>query len=120
MGWDATADGQAGRIQWKTTDNIYRWRRSIELQPELSCPTAVEPLDDLDHWGVLNVLSLMFPKLAPVEDEANVAMPQTKAALNHQSKEVRATVSSIISKPANWHPALDLIACDGQLLGPQY
>ena len=49
-----------------------------------------------------------------------MVMPQTKAALYHQSKEVRTAVSSIISKPVNWQPALDPIARDGQLLGTQY
>ena len=83
-------------------------------------PTVVEPLDYLDYWGVLNVLWVMLPKLTPVEDETGVVMPQTKAALYHQSKEVRTAVSSIISKPVNWQPALDPIARDGQLLGMQY
>ncbi|TDH66912.1 hypothetical protein CCR75_000413 [Bremia lactucae] len=50
---------------------------------ELLCPTVVEPLDDLDHWGVINVLCVMLPKLAPVEDETKVVMPETKAALYH-------------------------------------
>ena len=62
----------------------------------------------------------MFPKLTPVEDETGVVMSQTKAALYHQSKEVRAAVSSIFSTPVNWQQALDLTARDGQLLGTQY
>ena len=62
----------------------------------------------------------MLPKLTPAEDETGVVMPQTKAALYHQSKEVRAALSSIIIKPANWQSALDLIARDGQPLVTQY
>ena len=49
-----------------------------------------------------------------------MVMSQTKAALYHQSKEVRVAVSSIISKPVNWQQALDLTVRDGQLLGTQY
>ena len=118
--WAATADAQAGKFRWKTTDNINRWRRFSKLQPEFLYLTVVEPLDDLDHWGVLNILCVMLPKLTPAEDETGVVMPQTKAALYHQSKEVRAAVSSIFSKPVNWQQALDLTARDGQLLGTQY
>ena len=119
-GWAATADAQTGSIRWKTTDNIQRWRRLSKLQPELLSPTVVQPLDDLDQWGVLNVLCVLLPKLAPVEKETDVLMPQTKAALYHLSRELRAAVYSIICKPANWQPAIDLIAHDGQLLDPQY
>ena len=46
----------------------------------------------------------------------NVVMPQTKAVIYHLSEEVSTAVLSILCKPANWQPALDLIACDGQLL----
>ena len=97
-------------------DNIQRWRRFYKLQPELLCATVVEPLADLDHWGILNVMCVLLPRLASVEVETNVVMPQTKAVLYHLSKEVRTAVFSIICKPANWQPALDLIARDGQLL----
>ena len=115
-GWAATADRQSGQIRWRTTDNIQRWRRFIKLQPELLCATVVEPLADLDHWGVLNALCVLLPKLAPIEVETNVVMPQTKAVLYHLSTEVRAAVAGILCKPANWQPALDLISRKGQLL----
>ena len=115
-GWAATADAQTGHIRWRTTDNIQRWRRLSKLQPDLLCATVVEPLSDLDQWGVLNVLCLLLPRLAPIEVKTNVVMPQTKAVLYHLFKEVRAAVFSIICKPANWQPALDLIAKDGQVL----
>ena len=58
-------------------------------------------------------------QLTPVENETKVVMPQTKAALYHLSEEVHAAVFSIICKPSDWQPALDLIAWDGQLLDPQ-
>uniref|UniRef100_A0AAV1U7U0 Uncharacterized protein n=1 Tax=Peronospora matthiolae TaxID=2874970 RepID=A0AAV1U7U0_9STRA len=115
-GWAATADAQTGHIRWRTTDDIQRWRRFSKLQPDLLCATVVEPLSDLDQWGVLNVLCLLLPKLALIEVKTNVVMPQTKAVLYHLSKEVCAAVISIISTPSNWQPALDLIAQDSQLL----
>ncbi|CAI5703594.1 unnamed protein product [Peronospora effusa] len=63
-------------------------RKFSKLQPELLCATVVEPLPDLDQWGVLNVLCVLLPHLAPVENETKVVMPQSKAALYHLSKEV--------------------------------
>ncbi|TDH72661.1 hypothetical protein CCR75_008472 [Bremia lactucae] len=52
---------------------------------------------------------LCFPSSHPSRTR-RVVLPQTKAGLYHQSKELRAAVSSIMSKPGNLHPALDLIA----------
>ena len=49
-----------------------------------------------------------------------VVMPQSKAGLYHVSNEVHAAVSSILCKPANWQPTIEIIARDGQLLDPQY
>ena len=115
-GWAAMADGQIGQIRWRTTDTIQRWRRFSKLQPYLLCATVVEPLGDLDHWGVLNVLCVLLPKLAPIDIKTDVVMPQTKPVLYHLSKEVRAAVVGILCKPANWHRALDLIARGDQLL----
>ena len=57
-GWAATADGQKGKIRWRTTDSIQRWRRFNTMQPDLLCVTVVTPVTDIDHWGVLNVLSI--------------------------------------------------------------
>ena len=107
-GWAATADGQSGQILWKTVDNM----------PDFLCATVVKPLRDLDHWGTFNVLCVLLPQLAPVEDETKVVMPHFISVLYHLSKEVRAAVFSIICKPANWQPTIDLIARDGQLLDP--
>ena len=92
----------------------------IKLQPELLCATVEEPLSDLDHWGVLNVLCALLFKLAPVEDGMTVVMPRSQAGLYHVSKEVRAAVSSILCESATWQPAIDLIARDDQLMDPQY
>ena len=80
------------------------------------CATVVEPLADLDHWRILNVMCVLLSQLAPVEVETNVVMPQTKAVLYHLTKEVCTAVFGIFCKPANWKPALDLIAPDGQML----
>ena len=80
----------------------------------------MEPLLGLNHWGVLNVLCVLLSKLAPVKDGMRVVMPQFKAGLYHISKEVRAAVSSVLCKPANWQPAIDLIARDGDMPDPQY
>ena len=66
------------------------------------------------------MLVLLFSKLAPVEEETNVMMPQTKAVLYHLSKEVCAAVSCILGKPANWQPALYLIVLDVKLLNLRY
>ena len=97
-------------------DNIQRWRRFSKLQLDLLCATVVEPPADLEHWGVLLVLCVLLPQLAPIEIETDVVMPQTKAVLYHLYKEVRVAVVGILCKPANWQPKLDLIARDGQLL----
>ena len=94
--------------------------RISKLQPDLLCATVVKLLCDLDHWGILNVLCVLQPNLAPVEDETKVVMPQTKAVLQYLSTEVRAAVSSILCKPDSWQMALDLIARNGQLLDHQY
>ena len=118
-GWTATADGQTGQIRWRTTDNIQRWRRFSKLQPDLMCASVVEPLGELNHWGILNVLCVSLPKLAPIEIETDVVMPQAKAVLYHLSIEVRAAVVGILCKPANLQPALDLIYRDGHRLEPQ-
>ena len=80
------------------------------------CALLVKPLANLDHWGILNVLCILLPQLAPVEVETNVVMPQTKAVLYHLSEEVRTAVVGLLCKPANWQPPLGLIARDGQLL----
>ena len=80
------------------------------------CATVVEPLSDLDQWGILNVLCVLLPKLAPIDIETDVVMPQRKAVLNFLSIEVHAAVVSILCKPANREPALDHITRDGQLL----
>ena len=64
-------------------------------------------------------MCVLLAKLAPIDLETNVVMPQTKAVLYHLSIEVREAVVGIICKLANWQPALDLIARDGQLLEPQ-
>ena len=119
-GWTATADGQSGQIRWKTTENIQRWKKFSKLQPGLLCATVVKPLRDLDHWGILYVLCVLLPQLAPDEDETKVVMPQTKALIYHLSTELRAAVFGILCKPANWQLALDLIARDGQLMNHQY
>ena len=68
----------------------------IKLQPELLCATVEEPLSDLDHWEVLNVLCALLFKLEPVEDGMTVVMPQSKAGLFHVSKEMRVKVFSIL------------------------
>uniref|UniRef100_M4C5M2 Uncharacterized protein n=1 Tax=Hyaloperonospora arabidopsidis (strain Emoy2) TaxID=559515 RepID=M4C5M2_HYAAE len=115
-GWAATADVQTCQIRWRATDNIQRWRCFNKLQPELLCATVIEPLPDLDHWGILNVICVLLPQLAPADVETNVVMPQTKAVLYHLSKVVRAAVFIILCKPADCQPALDLIARDGQVL----
>lgn len=78
-------DGQRGNIRWTTTDSIQRWRRVRKMHPELICATVVEPLSSIDHWGVLNVLCILLPDLAPVDAESNVVLPQTKAAVYHTS-----------------------------------
>ena len=101
-GWAATIDGQTNQIRWRTTDNVQRWLRFSKLQPELLCATVVEPLADLGHWGVLNVLCVLIPKLALIKIETYVIIPQTKAVLYHLSKEVRAAVFSIHCNPASW------------------
>ena len=80
------------------------------------CATVVEPLANLDRWGVPNVLCVFLHQLSPIEIYTDVVMPQTKPLLYHLSKEVRAAVVSVLCKPANWQPALDLIARDGQLM----
>ena len=77
-------------------------------------------LRDLNHWGILNVLCVLLPQLAPVKDETKVVKPQSKAVIYHFSTEVRATTSGILCKPANWQLELHLIARDGQLLDYQY
>ena len=69
----------------------------------------MKPLCDLDHWGILNVVCVLQPNLAPVEDETKVVMPQTKAVLYF-------LFSGIPCKPTNWQMALDLITRDGKLL----
>ena len=76
-GWAATADGQTGEIRWRTTDNVQWWRRFSKLHPDLLCANVVEPLADLNHWGVLNVLCVLLPQLAPVGIEMDVVIPQT-------------------------------------------
>ena len=78
-----------------------------------------KPLRDLDHWGIHNILCVLLPHIAPVEDETKVVMPQTKPVLYHLTTEVRAVVSGILRKRANWQMALDLISSDGQLLDHQ-
>ena len=80
-GWAALADAQTGPIRWRTTDNIQRWRRFKKIQPEFLCATVVEPISDLDHWGIFTVICVLLPKLATIEVETNVVMPQTKAVL---------------------------------------
>ena len=81
----------------------------------------MKPLRDLDHWGILNVMCVLLPQLAPVEDgKTKVVMTQSKAVLYIISAEVHAAVSGILCKPANWQIALDHIARDGQLLDHQY
>ena len=42
----------------------YSARKIQKLQPGLLYATVVEPLSDLDQWGVLNVLCVLLPKLA--------------------------------------------------------
>ena len=61
-------------------------------------------------------MCVLLSQLAPVEVETNVVIPQTKAVLYHLTKEVCTAVFGIFCKPANWQPALDLIAPDGQML----
>ena len=100
-------------------DNIQQWRPFSKLQSDLLCATVVEPHGGLNNWRVLNVLCVLLPKLAPIEIETDVIMSQTKTVLYHLSLEMRAAVVGILCKPANWQPALDVIACDGQLLEPR-
>uniref|UniRef100_M4B583 Uncharacterized protein n=1 Tax=Hyaloperonospora arabidopsidis (strain Emoy2) TaxID=559515 RepID=M4B583_HYAAE len=119
-GWDALADDQYGQVSWKTTVNIQRIGKFKKLQPELLCATVVESLSDLDHWGFLNVLCVLLPRIVTVEDEMTVVMPQSKAGLYHVSKKVRAAVFSIICEPANWQPEVNHTARDGHLPDPQY
>uniref|UniRef100_M4BLI1 Uncharacterized protein n=1 Tax=Hyaloperonospora arabidopsidis (strain Emoy2) TaxID=559515 RepID=M4BLI1_HYAAE len=109
-GWAETAAGQRGKIRWKTTDSIQRWRRVVKLQPELICATVVKSLSDIDHWGILNVLCILLPHLAPVDGTTTVVIPQTKASVYRTSDEVRNSVASILCKPPNWQPAIDLIS----------
>ena len=70
--------------------------------------TVVEPLADLNHWGILNVLCVLLPQLAPIEIETDVVMPQTKDVLYHLSNEVRAAVVGILCKHANGNRRLTL------------
>ena len=43
-GWAATASVQRGKIRWKTTDYIQRWRRVAKIHLELICATVANPL----------------------------------------------------------------------------
>ena len=81
---------------------------------------VIEPLGYLDNGEILNFLCVLLFQLAPVENETKVVMPQTKAAMYYLSKEVGAEVFRIVCEPANWQPALDLIAQYGQLPDHQY
>ena len=109
-GWAATADIQNGKIRWRTTDSIQRWRRVITLQPDLLCATEVNPVTDIDHWGVLNVLSVLLPSLMSPERGTSVVMPQTKTAVYYTSTAVQAAVVGVLAKPSNWKLATDLIS----------
>lgn len=57
------------------------------VQSELLCAIVVKQLPNLKQQGVLNVLCVLLPQLASVEDEMKVVMPQ--------SKEVHLAVFSI-------------------------
>ena len=73
-------------------------KKISKLQPDLLCTTVDTSLRDLKYQGIHNILCVLVPHLAPVENETKVVMPQTKAVLNHLSTEVRAAVSRILRK----------------------
>ena len=69
-----------------------------------------------DDWGVLNVLCLMLPTLAPADNVFVVVRPQTKTSIYHSSVAIRTAVSSIVSKQADWSTAISLIADENRVV----
>ena len=73
------------------------------------CATVVDIIP-IDEWGILNVLCLMLPTMAPSDDSFAVVMPQTRASIYLSSVAVRTAVFGIVSKQADWSAAINPIA----------
>ena len=90
------------------------------MQPDLLFTTVVNPVTDIDHWRVLNVLSILRRRLMPPEHGTTVVMPQTKAAVYYTSAAVQAAVVGVLAKPSTWKLALDYIAHEDRPSALQY
>ena len=73
------------------------------------CASIVDIIS-IDKWGVLNVLCLMLPTLAPAHDSFAVVMPHTRASTYLSSVAALTAVFGIESKQADWSAAINLIA----------
>ena len=69
-----------------------------KLDHNLLCANVVEPFAELDHCGVLNVLYVLLPQFASVDDAAHVVMPQIKPVLHHLASKVRTRSYIIVCK----------------------